>query len=70
MLIDHPEVGRELFATAGAYPTHDGAAALFTDLAPQMDAYSAEYAEIAEPAWEREFIGTGRKKRKCGHRAR
>ena len=70
MLIDHPEVGRELFAAAGAYPTHDGAAAIFTELAPQMDRYAADYAEIADPAWEREFIGTGRKVRKCGNRGR
>ncbi|MBT0663350.1 radical SAM protein [Geobacter pelophilus] len=64
MLIDHPDAGRELFSTAGAYPTHDGAAKIFTDLAPQMDEYSAAYAGIADPAWEREFAGTERNPRK------
>lgn len=65
MLIDHPDTGRELFASAGAYPTHDGAASIFTDLAPRMDAYAAEYAEIAEPAWEREFVGADSPRARC-----
>ena len=61
------DTGRELFETAGAYPTHDGAARIFTELAPQMDQYSADYAEIADPAWDREFTGKGQatKKRCC-----
>src|SRR5512138_1847253 len=70
MLIDHPDVGRELSAGAGVYATHDGAAAIFTDLAQQMDEYSAEYAEIADLAWEREFAGTGRRSGNCGQRGR
>jgi MoaA/NifB/PqqE/SkfB family radical SAM enzyme len=70
MLIDHPEVGRELFATAGAYPTHEGAAEIFTDLAGQMDDYSRAYGELADPAWEREFLGTGRAVSKAGQRKR
>jgi MoaA/NifB/PqqE/SkfB family radical SAM enzyme len=60
MLIDHPEVGRELFGTAGAYATHEGATKIFTDLGAQMDAYAADYAEIADPAWEREFVAAGK----------
>lgn len=60
MLIDHPEVGREMFASEGAYPTHEGAAEIFTGLAPRVDAYAGEYAGLADPAWEREFVDTGR----------
>jgi MoaA/NifB/PqqE/SkfB family radical SAM enzyme len=56
MLIDHPEVGRELFQ--GAYATHEGAAEIFSDLSQEMDDYALRYAEIADPAWEREFVGT------------
>ena len=57
MLIDHPEVGRELFASAGAYATHDGAAEIFTGLAGPLDDYAGRYAEIADQAWEKEFCG-------------
>jgi len=46
MLIDHPEVGREIFNSAGAYSTHDGAAEIFTGLAAAID-----------QAWEKEFNG-------------
>lgn len=57
MLIDHPEVGRELFGSPGAYATHEGAAAIFTTLSTAMDGYAADYAQLADPAWEREFVG-------------
>ena len=55
MLIDHPEAGRELFASEGAYPTHDGAEEIFTSLADRMDDYAGKYAGIADPAWEDGF---------------
>ena len=51
MLIDAPEVSREAFCTRGVYPTHPGAETLFTDLAPAMDEYAAEYGELADKAW-------------------
>ncbi len=60
MLIDHPEVGRELFAADGVRPTHEGADEIFTGLAERVDAYAGAYAEIADPAWEKEFIEAGR----------
>ncbi|MFH1028036.1 MAG: radical SAM protein, partial [Pseudomonadota bacterium] len=55
MLIDQPAAGRELFASEGAYPTHEGAAEIFTALADSMDEYSSSYAEIADPVWEEQF---------------
>lgn len=67
MLIDRPEAGRDLFASAGAYPTHEGADAIFTGLADRMDDYSRRYAEFADPAWEREFeAGRAKRNRGCG----
>lgn len=64
MLIDHPEAGRELFQSAGVYPTHEGAGKIFTELASQMDDYSHSYGAIADLAWEKEFGGeAGPKKR-------
>jgi len=64
MLIDHPEVGRELFSTEGVYPTHEGADAIFTELADELDRYSRSYGEIADQAWEKEFSGTDSRRKK------
>jgi len=66
MLIDHPAAGRELFASEGAYPTHEGAAEIFTGLADKMDDYSRSYAEIADPVWEEEFKDHPQKKEEKG----
>jgi MoaA/NifB/PqqE/SkfB family radical SAM enzyme len=63
MLIDHPDVGRELSAVDGVYATHEGAMDIFTDLAPRMDEYAKSYAELADPAWEKEFKGVSPTKR-------
>ena len=70
MLIDHPDVGREIFSTEGAYPTHGGAEQIFTGLAAEMDGYARRYGEIADPAWEKEFRGTSdrEKKIRCGNK--
>lgn len=51
MLIDVPQVSRMAFCMPGVYPTHPGAETLFTDLAPAMDEYSAEYGKLADKAW-------------------
>jgi len=50
MLIDVPSVSRTAFNMSGVYPTHPGAETLFTDLAPDMDGYSEEYAAFADEA--------------------
>jgi len=68
MLIDHPEIGRELFASEGAYPTHDGADEIFKGLSDKMDDYSRKYAEIADEVWENEFSDHPvKQKRTTGH---
>ncbi|KAF0219602.1 MAG: radical SAM [Geobacteraceae bacterium] len=66
MLIDHPAAGRELFSSAGVYPTHEGAGEIFADLASHMDDYSRRYGEIADPAWEKEFCGEAGPKKRVG----
>jgi MoaA/NifB/PqqE/SkfB family radical SAM enzyme len=70
MLIDHPELGREIFSTEGVYPTHRGAEEVFTGLSSEMDDYASRYGTIADPAWEKEFRATpGRKKAlRCGNK--
>jgi MoaA/NifB/PqqE/SkfB family radical SAM enzyme len=67
MLIDQPDVGREIFSTEGVYPTHEGAEAIFTELADAMDDYSGRYGEIAGPAWEKEFGGLACIQKKAGN---
>ncbi len=68
MLIDHPDVGRELFASEGAYPTHAGAEDIFTCMAEKMDEYSDAYAKVADPAWEEEFKDHPVKTKRSGSR--
>ncbi|HEX9079708.1 MAG TPA: radical SAM protein [Desulfuromonadaceae bacterium] len=68
MLIDHPDAGRELFASEGAYPTHEGAEEIFTGLADRMDDYAGAYAELADPAWDEEFKDHPVKTRRSGSR--
>jgi MoaA/NifB/PqqE/SkfB family radical SAM enzyme len=66
MLIDHPDAGRELFGSEGAYPTHEGAETIFTTLADQMDEYSLAYAEVADQVWEEEFQDHPTRRRTAG----
>ncbi|MBC7332883.1 MAG: radical SAM protein [Actinobacteria bacterium] len=55
-IIDNPNVLREIVAETGAYPTHDGAETVVTCLAKQLDEYAEEYKEIADKAWEEEYV--------------
>jgi MoaA/NifB/PqqE/SkfB family radical SAM enzyme len=45
MLIDNPQVLRDVIKETGAHPTHPGAETLVTTLAPQLDQYSADLAD-------------------------
>lgn len=65
MLIDHPEVGREFFTMDGVYTTHDGAGAIFTDLADRMDDYATRYGDLVDEVWEEEFMPPGEPLRSC-----
>ena len=65
MLIDHPENGRDFLAMEGVYPTHDGAEAIFTDLADEMDDYAERYGEIADQVWEDEFVSVRKVRKSC-----
>ncbi len=52
MLVDHPEVGREMALNHGAYFTHEGADLIFTQLADSMDEFADSYKSFADPAWQ------------------
>ncbi len=52
MLIDRPEVGREMASWPGVYFTHPGAEIFYTSLSNSIDRYAEEYGLIADPIWE------------------
>ncbi len=53
--LDNPWVLRDIVAETNAYPTHEGAGTLITDLADSLDKYAAEYKVIADRAWKEEY---------------
>lgn len=53
MIIDLPEVLREVVTVCGAHPTHAGAEAVIEDLARELDEYSSKYHTLADQAWEK-----------------
>lgn len=55
MIIDRPQVLREVVARTGARPSQGGGWDTITRLAPALDAYARRYAEITEEAWEKEY---------------
>lgn len=54
MLIDAPDVLRQVVKEFNARPTCEGAEEILTDFAPGLDRYAEEYRRYADPAWEQE----------------
>ncbi|MFC1522088.1 radical SAM protein [Elusimicrobiota bacterium] len=64
MIIDRPQILRDVVACSGARATQDGGWDTITWLAPALDKYAKEYDRIASDAWKKEYkeqveIGTG-----------
>ncbi|MFH1549604.1 MAG: radical SAM protein [Planctomycetota bacterium] len=55
MLIDNPQILRDVVREVGARPSHPGADSLINELADDMDRYSAAYGAIADRVWDEEF---------------
>ena len=51
MIIDLPEVLRDVVSQHHARPTHPGAEAVINDLSEDLDAYAGKYAEMADKTW-------------------
>ncbi len=51
MIIDVPDVLREVVTVCGAHPTHEGADAVINEFANEMDDYSEAYRELADVKW-------------------
>ncbi|MEW6377909.1 MAG: radical SAM protein [Thermodesulfobacteriota bacterium] len=52
MLIDQPEIGREMVSWPGVFFTHPGAENFFSHLSESIDQYAREYGSIADQVWE------------------
>ena len=54
-IIDHPGVMKTAVERNNAYPTHEGAESLITDLQPGLRAYARTVAKKLNPIWENEM---------------
>lgn len=55
MIIDNPQVLRNVVKRNGAKPTHEGAEVIVNELTPTLDAYAEEAARTLDPIWEAEW---------------
>jgi len=53
MIIDHPEVYRDVCKMPGVYFTHQGAENIVEGFAEKIDAYAVAYGELADNAWNK-----------------
>lgn len=51
MIIDHPQILRQLVKQYGAKPTHPGAEGVLEELSEDLDRYSYEYGRLADMEW-------------------
>lgn len=54
MIIDNPNVFREVVKSCGAYPTHDGAEDVLYKIKDQLDDYGRRVRALYDPIWDRE----------------
>lgn len=55
LILDHPQLLRQLYNEFKTYPTDGVECDLVSNLASDMDKYSEEVAKVLDPIWEREF---------------
>jgi MoaA/NifB/PqqE/SkfB family radical SAM enzyme len=60
IIIDKPEISRNVISEHGAYFTHEGAEIIYKDLSSQMDQYAKQWGAIADPLWQKYFRGKGK----------
>lgn len=54
-IIDHPDVLREVVRDHCAYPTHNGAETVITDLRDDLDSYAHHLEEVSDEVWSAEY---------------
>ncbi len=52
MIIDHPQILRQIVGENGAHPTHPGAESILTQFSKDLDTYAAAYGKMADALWE------------------
>ena len=55
MILDNPEIMREIIAATNPRFTHPGAEEIYTERAQDLDAYARKFAAFIEPVWEEEY---------------
>ncbi|MGI5849676.1 MAG: radical SAM protein [Christensenellales bacterium] len=55
MIIDHPEILKEIIEKYGAKETHDGAATIINELYEQLMKNAEEWKTISDEIWKRDF---------------
>jgi MoaA/NifB/PqqE/SkfB family radical SAM enzyme len=56
MIIDNPQVMREVIRTVCPHFTHPGAEEIYTDQSKKIDQYAEEYGILADEIWEKEYV--------------
>lgn len=56
MILDHPEVYREVIRSYKPFPTHEGAETILTTLRGQIDEYARKVRLLEDAAWEKEYV--------------
>lgn len=59
MIIDNPDVFREVVRVCGAHPTHEGAEDVLYKIKAELDEYGRQIRALYDPIWEREKVEYG-----------
>lgn len=59
MIIDNPDVLRNVCRSCGAHPTHDGAEDVLVKIKDELDDYGRRVRALYDPIWEREKVAYG-----------
>lgn len=62
MIIDNPQVMREVIDRSEAYFTHEGAEEIYTSRKNEMDQVAAHWGELADRVWMEEYQGKANSK--------
>jgi MoaA/NifB/PqqE/SkfB family radical SAM enzyme len=55
MIIDHPDIYRQVVRVCGAFPTHEGAEHVLTRIAPDLDDYGRRVRALEDRIWQEEY---------------
>jgi hypothetical protein len=59
VIIDNPDVYREIVHSCNAYPTHEGAEDVLMKIKTELDNYGRRIRALEDPIWEREKAAYG-----------